>query len=65
MRVLCIAALVTLSFLLPLGALLSYLRLPDVYMSHSEQKCVRVIHSDGSPGSCESLPKRYHVIWVE
>lgn len=37
------------------------LQLPTVEMSNSTGKCVRVI----GEGSCESLPVRYHHVWVK
>lgn len=47
------------------SALGSYLDMPDVHKSWLTQECVRVVNADGSAGSCEKLPKQYHLVWVE
>lgn len=38
---------------------------PNVYKSYMTQECVKVVHADGSAGSCDSLPTRYNRVWVE
>jgi len=37
--------------------------IPDVLMSQ-DHKCIRVINTDGSAGSCKELPDRYNTVFV-
>ena len=45
------------------GAFFHYTSLPDVVFSHETGKCKKVINADGSLGSCDRLPKKYHHYW--
>ena len=38
---------------------------PDVYKSYMTNECVKVVRADGSAGSCDSIPARYTLVWVE
>lgn len=38
---------------------------PRVYESWATKKCAKVINSDGSEGSCDSLPDTYNHIWIK
>lgn len=37
--------------------------LPDVITSYSTGKCVSVTFADGTAGSCDQLPEKYHHYW--
>lgn len=41
-----------------------YLELPMVYTDAITNECVKVIHYDGTEGSCGSLPDKYHHQYV-
>lgn len=47
------------------ATVMNYLDLPTVETSWLNQECVRVINGDGSEGSCDVLPTKYHHVWVE
>lgn len=42
-----------------------FLDMPEVRKSWVTHKCVEVLNADGSSGSCDDLPARYHNVWVE
>jgi hypothetical protein len=44
-------------------AFIIYTDMPDVVYSYSTKQCVKVIYADGSEGSCDNLPKRFHHVW--
>lgn len=41
-----------------------YLQLSTVYTEAITNECVKVIHYDGTEGSCGSLPDKYHHQYV-
>lgn len=70
-RVLCRLAdywgpFVVLLFVCALGVVINdYLDLPVAEWSYSKQVCVRVIQADGGIVSCDALPPKYVLRWVE
>jgi len=43
-----------------------YVAIPDVYVSHSTDKCVTVInYTDEDIYSCENMPEKYNKVWVK
>ena len=47
------------------GTFANYLDRPEVHVSSLTRECVRVVHADGSHGSCGALPDSYARVWVE
>ena len=41
----------------------SWLNIPYVHKSYSEQKCLLVEYADGTTSDCSKLPIRYEVKW--
>lgn len=47
-------------------AVVKYLDMPDVHVSHSSGACVRVVEANGTSKPCpKQLPEKYHHIWVK
>ena len=46
-------------------ALYNALNRPEVEVSWSTKKCVRVVYMDGRTTDCSVLPEKYDQIWVE
>lgn len=39
--------------------------MPDVYVSHSTNECVKVINYTEELFSCENMPTKYNKVWVK
>ena len=46
-------------------ALCKALNTPEVEVSYSTKKCVRVVYMDGTITDCAKLPKKYDIVWVK
>lgn len=44
-------------------AFYSWLTIPYVHKSYSEQKCLFVEYADGTTSDCSKLPNKYDVKW--
>lgn len=44
-------------------AFYSWLTIPYVHKSYSEDKCLFVEYADGTTSDCSKLPKKYEVKW--
>lgn len=66
MKKVVIGLLATLIVALLINAVMTIASMPDVYFSHSDGTCVKVInYADGDTFSCEKLPSRYNHVWVK
>ncbi len=59
-----IATITIMLFVAILAAFNTYLDLPVVYWSYSDDKCVKVIIK-GIECDCSELPNKYERIWVK
>ena len=50
-----------------LALFLAYLRIPEVHVSYTTNKCVRIIDYKGRELSCDNLKniKKYDKVWAE
>lgn len=40
--------------------------LPDVHVSYSTNQCAKVVnYAEGDAYTCDTLPVKYHFVWVE
>lgn len=46
-------------------ALCKALNTPEVEISYSTKRCVRVVYMDGRITDCSVLPKKYDRVWVK
>ena len=46
-------------------ALCKALNTPEVEISYSTKRCVRVVYMDGRITDCSVLPKKYDKVWVK
>lgn len=55
-----IIAVVILSWII-----LNSLNTPEVEVSWSTKKCVRVVYMDGTTDTCDNKPEKYDIVWVK
>lgn len=62
-----LGALVAIIIILALCtvALCKALNTPEVEISYSTKRCVRVVYMDGTITDCSVLPKKYDKVWVK
>jgi hypothetical protein len=62
-----LGALVAIIIILALCtvALCKALNTPEVEISYSTKRCVRVVYMDGRITDCSVLPKKYDRVWVK
>ena len=62
-----LGALVAIIIILALCtvALCKALNTPEVEISYSTKRCVRVVYMDGTITDCSVLPKKYNKVWVK
>ena len=62
-----LGALVAIIIILALCtvALCKALNTPEVEISYSTKRCVRVVYMDGRITDCSVLPKKYDKVWVK
>ena len=62
-----LGALVAIIIILALCtvALCKALNTPEVEISYSTKRCVRVVYMDGTITDCSVLPKKYDRVWVK
>ena len=62
-----LGALVAIIIILALCtvALCKALNTPEVEISYSTKRCVRVVYMDGRITDCSVLPKKYSKVWVK
>jgi len=46
-------------------AVARYIDLPVVEQSYTTKECVRVVMPNGSEGTCQALPSKYRLAWVQ
>ena len=46
-------------------ALCKALNTPEVEISYSTKKCIRVVYMDGKITDCSKLPEKYDRVWVK
>lgn len=46
-------------------ALCKALNTPEVEISYSTKRCIRVVYMDGKITNCDTLPQKYDRVWVK